>query len=468
MIDGLKPYAEYKESGVAWLGNIPANWQIIRTKHLFRLCIEKAPINNSLELLSIYTHIGVKPRKELEQRGNKASSTDEYWIVKQGDIIVNKLLAWMGAIGVSHYDGVTSPAYDILRGIQPLNPDFYHYLFRTGIYLREFKGRSRGIMEMRLRLYFDKFGQIPLAYPPLTDQTAIVRFLDYYGRLVNQAIQSKRRLIEFLNEQKQAIIHKAVTRGLDPNVRLKPSGIEWLGDVPKHWEIKKLKYLCSTIVGGSTPSSSKSECWNGEIVWITPQDISKHDRLIDSTRKITADGLASCSTVLVPSGSIILTSRAPVGNVGLSEIELCTNQGCKALLPIPEYLDNEFAFLLLKIIKAELQSLATGTTFTEISTSKLSSVKMPLPPLPEQMKITNYVNVSTKTLNDAIEGTRREIDILSEYRTRLISDVVTGKLDVRGVELPAMDEAEIMGEIDIGEDTEMEAIIESEEVANAY
>lgn len=143
----LKPYKDYKNTGLQWLEEIPEHWDMIKTKRLFRLCTEKAPANHGLELLSIYTHIGVKPRKELEERGNKASSTDEYWIVKHGDIIVNKLLAWMGAVGVSHYEGVTSPAYDILRRIRPLNPDFYHYLFRTGIYLREFKSRSRGIMD---------------------------------------------------------------------------------------------------------------------------------------------------------------------------------------------------------------------------------------------------------------------------------------------------------------------------------
>jgi type I restriction enzyme S subunit len=144
---------------------------------MFRLIIEKAPDNNQLELLSVYTHIGVRPRKSLEQRGNKASTTDGYWVVRKGDIISNKLLAWMGAIGVSHYEGVTSPAYDILRPIKSCNTDYYHFLFRTKKYLQQFKIRSRGIMEMRLRLYFDQFGQIPIPVPPRSEQDKIVAFL---------------------------------------------------------------------------------------------------------------------------------------------------------------------------------------------------------------------------------------------------------------------------------------------------
>ena len=159
---GLDPNVEMKPSGVEWIGEIPTHWEIINTKYLFRLVTEPAPKNNDYELLSIYTEIGVKPRKELEERGNRSTTTDGYWLVKKGDFIVNKLLAWMGAIGLSNYEGVTSPAYDILRKICPLNERFYEYLFRCGLYFTEFKKWSRGIMEVRLRLYFDQFGHIPL------------------------------------------------------------------------------------------------------------------------------------------------------------------------------------------------------------------------------------------------------------------------------------------------------------------
>ena len=179
---GLDPDVEMKPSGVEWIGEIPAHWEMINTKYLFRLVTEPAPQNNDYELLSIYTSIGVKPRKELEERGNRATTTDGYWLVKKGDFIVNKLLAWMGAIGLSDYEGVTSPAYDILRKTRPLNERLYEYLFRCGLYFLEFKKRSRGIMAVRLRLYFDQFGQIPLVFPPVDEQDKIVNFLDHKTR----------------------------------------------------------------------------------------------------------------------------------------------------------------------------------------------------------------------------------------------------------------------------------------------
>ena len=212
---GLDPNVEMKPSGVEWIGEIPAHWEMINTKYLFRLVTEPAPQNNDYELLSIYTSIGVKPRKELEERGNRATTTDGYWLVKKGDFIVNKLLAWMGAIGLSDYEGVTSPAYDILRKTRPLNERLYEYLFRCGLYFTEFKKRSRGIMEVRLRLYFDQFGQIPLVFPPVDEQDKIVNFLDHKTKQIDELTATERRKIELLKEYRQSLISEAVTGKID-------------------------------------------------------------------------------------------------------------------------------------------------------------------------------------------------------------------------------------------------------------
>ena len=212
---GLDPNMEMKPSGMESIGDIPAHWEVINTKYLFRLVTEPAPENNDYELLSIYTNIGVRPRKELEARGNRATTTDGYWLVKKGDFIVNKLLAWMGAIGLSNYEGVTSPAYDILRKSRPLNERFYEYLFRCGLYFTEFKKRSRGIMEVRLRLYFDQFSQIPLVFPPVHEQDKITNFLDDKTEQIDELITAEQRKIELLKEYRQSLISEAVTGKID-------------------------------------------------------------------------------------------------------------------------------------------------------------------------------------------------------------------------------------------------------------
>jgi type I restriction enzyme S subunit len=212
---GINPDAMMKDSGIELIGEVPEHWKIIKTRYLFKLINEKAPNDNNLELISVYSDIGVKPRKELEARGNKASTTDGYTIVRKGDIIVNKLLAWMGAIGGSQYDGVTSPAYDILRKKVPLNSKFYDYLFRCGIYFPEFQRRSRGIMDMRWRLYFEELGDIPLVYPDLIEQNKIVDFLDMYIQQIDDIGEKILVSIDCLKEYRTALISAAVTGKID-------------------------------------------------------------------------------------------------------------------------------------------------------------------------------------------------------------------------------------------------------------
>lgn len=208
---GLGANVPMKDSGVEWIGEIPEHWEIIKVKNLFKLIIEPAPKNNDLELLSVYTDIGVKPRKELEERGNKASTTDGYWKVRKGDIIVNKLLAWMGAIGLSNYNGVTSPAYDILRAVKPLNPYIYHLLFRSPTCSAELKKHSRGIMDMRLRLYFDKFGDVLVPYAPIYEQNEIIKYIEVEEQKINAGIELINQQIEKLKEYKTTLINDAVT-----------------------------------------------------------------------------------------------------------------------------------------------------------------------------------------------------------------------------------------------------------------
>ncbi len=208
---GLNTDVPMKDSGVDWIGQIPEHWEMKRVKNIFRLVMQPSEKNNDHELLSVYTDIGVKPRRELEERGNKASTTDGYWFVKKGDIVVNKLLAWMGAIGLSEYDGVTSPAYDILRPQLPVDGHYYHYLFRSGFCSAELKRHSRGIMDMRLRLYFDKFGVIEVPYPPASEQNEIIHALEIQMKDMDKGIEHLNIQINKLKEYKATLINSVVT-----------------------------------------------------------------------------------------------------------------------------------------------------------------------------------------------------------------------------------------------------------------
>ena len=208
---GIRPDVPVQETGVGWLGKIPQTWNVKRVKYLFRLITDAAPEGNEYELLALYTDIGVRPRKELEARGNRASTTDGYWTVRRGDLVVNKLLAWMGAFGVSAYDGVTSPAYDVLRPLPAIDSMYYHYLFRCGICFPEFRRRSTGIMDMRLRLYFDQFGDMPVPVPPVDEQRAIVTQIVAETRKLDSLRAATERTIALLKERRAALIAAVVT-----------------------------------------------------------------------------------------------------------------------------------------------------------------------------------------------------------------------------------------------------------------
>jgi type I restriction enzyme S subunit len=432
MTVGLRSYPEYKDSGLPWLGQVPAHWSIVRTKRLFRLSVDKSPVQHGMELLSIYTHIGVRPRKELEQRGNKATTTDGYWIVKKGDIIVNKLLAWMGAVGVSHYEGVTSPAYDILRPVRSLKPDFYHYLFRTNTYLQQFKSRSRGIMEMRLRLYFDQLGQIPVVLPPEHEQGAIVRFLDAYSRLMTRFIRNRRRLIQLLNEQKQAIINRAVTRGLDPHVPLKPSGIDWLEDVPEHWVVKPLKRWVS-INELVLPESTDPDY---TFQYLEIGCVGTGFLVAKPAQLRFADAPSRARRVLRRGDTIISTVRTylrAIYFVTENADNLVASTGFAALTPEPGIVPEFLAIALQSASFIErVTAHSIGIAYPAISETRLGAFPVAIPPsTDDQSAIVDYVRYETEALDKGIMMAQREIDLIREYRTRLIADVVTGKVDVR-------------------------------------
>ena len=447
----LTPYPEYKDAGVSWVRSIPAHWPEKRAKYYFKEIDERSQAGDE-EMLSVSHITGVTPRSQKNVTMFKAESNVGQKRCQPGDLIINTMWAWMSALGVSNNDGIVSPAYGVYRPRSNQAYDNYYldHLLRIEGYRAEYICRSTGIRSSRLRLYPDKFLSMPVVCPPQEEQQTIARFLKAQDRLFRKFIRNKRRLIELLKEQKQNVINQAVTRGLDPNVKFKPSEVEWIGDIPEHWEVRKLKFVAKMIVGGATPASGQSELWDGDMVWVTPQDVSKNERLSSSARKLTSAGFASCSTVKVPPGSVVVTSRAPVGNVSIAEVELCTNQGCKAVVPDERYILNEYCFVLLKVMQPVFQRAANGTTFFEISTWAFENIKAPLPPTTEQEAILAQIKEATSKIDQAITRAQREIELMREYRNRLISDVVTGQVDVRGIAVPDVAEDELLA---LDEDT---------------
>ena len=257
MIDTTyKPYPAVKDSGVGWLGEVPEHWGLRRGKSVFR-CIDIRSQTGNEELLTVSSVHGVVPRRSASVTMFKAESYVGHKLCWPGDLVINSLWAWARGLGVSSHHGIVSTAYGVYRPKVNVNPRFIHELLRSTPFHWELRVRSKGVWTSRLQLTDDSFLAAPILLPPLPEQAAIVRFIEYVDRRIRRYIRAKRTLIVLLTEQKQAITHRAVTRGLDPDVPLKDSGVEWLGQVPEHWEVRRIKSL-SLVKRGASPRLSST------------------------------------------------------------------------------------------------------------------------------------------------------------------------------------------------------------------
>ncbi len=426
----MRRYERYKDLGVEWLGEVPHCWDVKKVKNIFHLIAEPAAKNNQCELLSVYTDIGVKPRAELEERGNKASTTDGYWIVKKGDIVVNKLLAWMGAIGLSEYDGVTSPAYDILRPHQQINGKFFHYLFRTPLCLSEFKKNSRGIMDMRLRLYFEELGNIYIPFPSYPEQQKIAQFLDDKTAKIDQAVDLAEKQIALLKEHKQILIQNAVIRGLNPDVPLKDSGVEWIGQVPEHWEVKKLKFV-SKINQHTLPENTNGSL---SIKYVDIGSVS-FENGIEKVENFLFKNAPSRARRLANRGDIVVsTVRTYLKAITMvkEEHQDCIFSTGFAVITSNECLEDNFFELYAKsdAFTEQVSVFSKGMSYPAINSTDLSNLWITVPPISEQQKIADYLETQVSKINQAIALKTAHIEKLKEYKSVLINDVVTGKVRV--------------------------------------
>ena len=264
----LKPYLEYRDSGVPWLGEVPKHWKVQKLRTIMKGVTERN--RPDLPLLSVVREKGVILRDITEKGENHNFIQDDlsnYKVVREGQFVMNKMKAWQGSYGVSRYNGIVSPAYFVFD-IHLVEGSYFHSAIRYKAYVPLFTQASDGVRIGQWDLSQVRMKEIPFFIPSLAEQSAIVRFLDHMDRRIRRNILAKQKLIKLLEEYKQVIIHRAVTRGLDPTVPLKPSGVDWLGEVPKHWKVWQIGHF-SRVGNGSTPSRGNSAYWNrGHYPWL--------------------------------------------------------------------------------------------------------------------------------------------------------------------------------------------------------
>src|ERR1017187_7753147 len=324
MIDGLKPYSEYKESGQPWLGKCPAHWSQRRMKFLFGERVQKGFPHEPL--LAATQTKGVVRKADYGERTVTASKDFHLLkLVESGDFVIS-LRSFQGGIEVAHCRGIISPAYTVLAPKKESRCGYFTRFFKSPDFISSLTLFVTGIREGQ-NVDYVRMSRAYLPLPPEDEQEAIGRFLDHANGRIERAIRAKQKLMALLNEQKQAIIHRAVTRGLNPNVALKPSGIPWLGDIPKHWEVWPLKYLSRRMQNGSTPSSESPEYFeNGTIPWYGPRAIAEAVEVSKSARCVTEKAIKDGKARLIEGPALLVVVIGTVGKMALMPERGTTNQ----------------------------------------------------------------------------------------------------------------------------------------------
>ena len=408
----LQPYPAYKSSGVDWLGDVPEHWNVLPNRSIFVEVIEKNYPDE--QMLSVTITRGVIQQQELLKDESKKDSSkldkSGYKLVLPGDIAYNKMRAWQGAIGISEFRGIVSPAYIVQRPRKGLEHRFLHYLLRTPMFAKEAERWSYGIASDMWSLRPQHFKMIYACVPPLAEQRAIVRYLDHVHRRIQRYIETKEKLIALLQEARQSIIQRAVTRGLDPDVPLKPSGVDWLGDVPAHWEVRRLKTLCSMKSGDGISVTS-----------------------IESTGEYPVyggNGLRGYTSDYNHDGAFVLIGRqgALCGNVHIAQGKFWATE--HAVVATHDTGHNVVWFgAILAAMNLNQYSIAAAQPGLAIE--RILNLHLPVPSVQEQKQIADHLGKATADIDAAIDTARRQVEFMQEYHTSFIAHVVTGKLDVR-------------------------------------
>jgi type I restriction enzyme, S subunit len=462
MIADLKAYPEYKESGSSWLGRIPAHWNMPRLGSVLRERGETNEQKQVSQVLSVLKDVGVIRYEEKGNIGNKKSDDiGRYKIVRLDDIVVNCMNVIIGSVGRSRYTGCLSPVYYVLtRRFDADNSRYLAAVFSAKPFQLSLTRIGNGILSHRMRIPMELLKCEPFPVPPPSEQVAIVRFLDWANGRLERAIRAKRKVIALLNEQKQAIIHRAVTRGLDPSVPLKASAIPWLGEIPAHWEATKLyrvtdperKIMYGIVLPGPDADIGVyivkgGNCEDGRL---------RAECLSRTTTEIESGYVRS----RLRGSDIVYAIRGSIGAAQIVPDELAganLTQDAARIAPGPGILPQWLLFAVRsRSFFSKLEAGAVGATIRGINIRDLKRADLAIPPMEEQEQIAMFLLQRTGQVDTGISRLEREIELLGEYRTRLVADVVTGKLDVREVAArlpeevtPAIPESDV-AELSIG------------------
>ena len=466
------PYPTYKSTDLPWLPTIPERWEIKKLRNLLSSFSSKN--RPEMPLLSVVREKGVVLRDVSSKEENHNYIPDDlsnYKLVKRGQFVMNKMKAWQGSYGISEYDGIVSPAYFVfdLHGVMP---SFFHRAIRSKQYVPYFGQASDGIRVGQWDLSIPRMKEIPFAVPPPNEQEQIVRYLDSMTAKINKLIRAKKKQIALLQEQRQAIINRAVTKGLDTNVEMKDSGIDWLGEIPKKWRIPHLSFLTTKIGSGKTPRGGAEIYQESGVRFIRSQNVYFNSLVTDNLQYISESIDATMPSTRVLKDDVLLNiTGASIGRccVYRSELRANVNQHvciirCRKDLILPDYLAS---VLFSRVGQEAISHCQNEGNRDSLTFPQIGAFFIPLPSIEEQQQILDFVAGRVKPIEDVVKNINKEIDTLNEYRNSLISSVVTGQTDVRNIIVDHVEQNELTTEFD-NMSNDLDNPIQESEETNDY
>lgn len=400
----------------AWLGEFPAHWEVLRIKNLFQEMDSRSE-TGSEELLSVSHYTGVTLKREsLENEDDHLTNAESlvgYKLVQQGDLVINIMLAWNGSLGISPYNGITSPAYCVYRIKADNNPEYFGYLFSTNLFKAEFRRHSTGIIDSRLRLYSDKFFSIFTVVPPKDEQDEIVQYIKAQEEKINLFIQKKQRFIELLKEQRQSIINNK----LQLNAKK-----------------MRLKFCVTKVGSGVTPRGGAEVYQDEGIIFLRSQNVHNDGLRLDNVSYISEEINSEMKGSEVRFNDVLINvTGASIGRCFVFNIDAPANvnQHVCIIRPIQELISSEFLMLQLQSEKIQtIINMVEGASREGLTNKDIKNFPLFVPPLEEQKQIVSHIKTETATIDIAIAKAEREIELIREYKEAMISEVVMGKRNI--------------------------------------
>ena len=421
----MQRYDSYKDSGIQWLGEIPSHWEVKHLRNFLTIFSEKG--HGDKQLLSVTRENGVILRDKENKEENHNFVPDDlsgYKHVYAGDFVINKMKSWQGSYGVSDYEGIVSPAYFTckLRGV---NPKFFSRAIRSKAYIGFFMQFSKGIRVDQWDLDPNSMKDIPFVLPSLPEQQAIAAYLDKATAKIDEAIAQQQKMIDLLNERKQIIINNAVTKGLNPNAKMKPSGIDWIGNIPEHWEVRRGKFLFGVVNEYST-TGEEELLTVSDRTGITPRS-SKNVTMFMAESLI---GYKKCKVGDICSNIMWMWH----GAVGVTQYNGVISPSYGVYRQKANNYDSEYLDMMLRLPRLVklYASLSTGLTESRLRLypDDFMNISFFIPPIDEQKQIVDSLKSICQPIDNAIINATKQIALLQERKQIIINDVVTGKVKV--------------------------------------